>query len=99
MAILVLSITVLVLILILVQTLIFVRSQMKSFDALWETTGDISKYCDKFVVLYDKYRAAESETNKVKVVKEILDVAQDINNNYYRKLEENRQLLNKFNNK
>ena len=99
MAILVLSITVLVLILILVQTLIFVRSQMKSFDALWESTEHISKYCDKFVVLYDKYRAAESETNKVKVVKEILDVAQDINNMYYRKLEENRQLLNKFNNK
>ena len=99
MVILVLSIVVLVLILILVQTLMFVRSQMKSFDALWESTEDISKYCDKFVVLYDKYRAAESETNKVKVVKEILDVAQDINNNYYRKLEENRQLLNKFNNK
>lgn len=95
----VLSIVVLVLILILVQILMFVRSQMKSFDALWESTEHISKYCDKFVVLYDKYRDAESETNKVKVVKEILDVAQDINNNYYRKLEENRQLLNKFNNK
>lgn len=95
----VLSIVVLVLILILVQTLMFVRSQMKSFDALLESTEHISKYCDKFVVLYDKYRDAESETNKVKVVKEILDVAQDINNNYYRKLEENRQLLNKFNNK
>lgn len=95
----VLSIVVLVLILILVQTLMFVRSQMKSFDALWESTEHISKYCDKFVVLYDKYRDAESETNKVKAVKEILDVAQDINNNYYRKLEENRQLLNKFNNK
>lgn len=95
----VLSIVVLVLILILVQTLMFVRSQMKSFDALWESTEHISKYCDKFVVLYDKYRDAESETNKVKVVKEILDVAQDINNNYYRKLEEDRQLLNKFNNK
>lgn len=90
MVILVLSIVVLVLILILVQTLMFVRSQMKSFDALWEITDHISKYCDKFVVLYDKYRDAESETNKVKVVKEILDVAQDINNNYYRKLEENR---------
>ena len=99
MIILVLSIVVLVLILILVQTLMFVRSQMKSFDALWESTEHISKYCDKFVVLYDKYRDAESETNKVKVVKEILDVAQDININYYRKLEENRQLLNKFNNK
>lgn len=99
MVILVLSIVVLVLILILVQTLMFVRSQMKSFDALWESTEHISKYYDKVVVLYDKYRDAESETNKVKVVKEILDVAQDINNNYYRKLEENRQLLNKFNNK
>lgn len=99
MVILVLSIVVLVLILILVQTLMFVRFQMKSFDALCESTEHISKYCDKFVVLYDKYRDAESETNKVKVVKEILDVAQDINNNYYRKLEENRQLLNKFNNK
>lgn len=99
MVILVLSIVVLVLILILVQTLMFVRSQMKSFDALLESTEHISKYCDKFVVLYDKYRDAESETNKVKVVKEILDVAQYINNNYYRKLEENRQLLNKFNNK
>lgn len=99
MVILVLSIVVLVLILILVTTLMFVRSQMKSFDALWESTEHISKYCDKFVVLYDKYRDAESETNKVKAVKEILDVAQDINNNYYRKLEENRQLINKFNNK
>ena len=99
MVILVLSIVVLVLILILVQTLMFVRSQIKSFDALLESTEHISKYCDKFVVLYDKYRDAESETNKVKVVKEILDVAQDINNNYYKKLEENRQLLNKFNNK
>ena len=99
MVILVLSIVVLVLILILVQTLMFVRSQMKSFDALWESTEHISKYCDKFVVLYDKYRTAESDTSKVKVVKEILDVAQDINNNYYRKLEENRQILNKFNNK
>ena len=88
MVILVLSIVVLVLILILVQILMFVRSQMKSFDALWESTEDISKYCDKFVVLYDKYRAAESETNKVKVVKEILDVAQDINNMYYRKIKE-----------
>lgn len=99
MVILVLSIVILVLILILVQTLMFVRSQTKSFNALWESTEHIGKYCDKFVVLYDKYRAAESETNKVKVVKEILDVAQDINNMYYRKLEENRQLLNKFNNK
>ena len=87
MVILVLSIVVLVLILILVQILIFVRSQMKSFVALWESAEHISKYCDKFVVLYDKYRAAESETNKVKVVKEILDVTQDINNNYYRELE------------
>ena len=95
MVILVLSIVVLVLILILVQTLMFVRSQMKSFDALWESTEDISKYCDKFVVLYDKYRAAESETNKVKVVKEILDVAQDINNNYYRELESYKQRYNK----
>lgn len=54
MVILVLSIVVLVLILILVQILIFVRSKMKSFDALWESAEDISKYCDKFVVLYDK---------------------------------------------
>lgn len=95
MVILVLSIVVLVLILILVQTLMFVRSQMKSFDALWESTEHISKYCDKFVVLYDKYRAAESETNKVKVVKEILDVAQDINNNYYKELESYKQRHNK----
>ena len=68
---------------------------MKSFDALWESTEDISKYCDKFVVLYDKYRAAESETNKVKVVKEILDVAQDTNNEYYRELESYKQTHNK----
>ena len=95
MVILVLSIVVLVLILILVQILMFVRLQMKSFDALWESTEDISKYCDKFVILYDKYRAAESETNKVKVVKEILDVAQDINNNYYRELESYKQRYNK----
>ena len=99
MVILVLSIVVLVLILILVQTLMFVRSQMKSFDALWESTEDISKYCDKFVVLYNKYRAAETDADKVKFVKDILDVAQDTNNEYYRKIEENRQLLNKFNNK
>ena len=91
MVILVLSIVVLVLILILVQTLMFMRFQTKSFNALWESAEHISKYCDKFVVLYDKYRAAESETNKVKVVKEILDVAQDINNNYYRELESYKQ--------
>ena len=95
MVILVLSIVVLVLILILVQILMFVRSQMKSFDALWESAEDISKYCDKFVVLYDKYRTAESETNKVKVVKEILDVAQDLNNKYYRELESYKQSYNK----
>ena len=61
----------------------------------WESAGDIGKYCDKFVVLYDKYRAAESETNKVKVVKEILDVAQDLNNKYYRELELYKQIHNK----
>ena len=94
MVILVLSIVVLVLILILVQTLMFVRSQMKNFDALWENAEYISKYCDKFVVLYDKYRAAESETNKVKVVKEILDAAQDVNNEYYRELESYKQRHN-----
>ena len=95
MVILVLSVVVLVLILILVQILMFVHSQMKSFDALWESAGDIGKYCDKFVVLYDKYRAAESETNKVKIVKEILDVAQDLNNKYYRELESYKQIHNK----
>ena len=61
MVILVLSIVVLVLILILVQILMFVRSQMKSFDALWESAEHISKYCDKFVVLYEKHpRAGET---------------------------------------
>ena len=94
MVILVLSVVVLVLILILVQILIFVRSQMKSFDALWESAGDIGKYCDKFVVLYDKYRAAESNADKTEAVKNILDAAQDVNNNYYRELESYKQRHN-----
>lgn len=94
MVILVLSIVVLVLILILVQTLMFMRFQTKSFNALWESAEHISKYCDKFVVLYDKYRAAENETDKVKVVKEILDAAQNVNNNYYRELESYKQRHN-----
>ena len=99
MVILVLSIVVLVLITMLVLLFKFCLHVYESNSALIETCRDLGKHYNTFVKLYDKYRAAEGETNKVKVVKEILDVAQDINNNYYRKLEENRQLLNKFNNK
>ena len=73
----------------------FVRSQMKSFDALWESTEHIGKYCDKFVVLYDKYRAAESNDDKTEVVKNILDASQDVNNEYYRELESYKQSHNK----
>ena len=54
---------------------------------------------NKIIPLYDKYRAAETDVDKAKFVKAILDVAQDTNNEYYRKIEENRQILNKFNNK
>ena len=99
MVILVLSIVILALIIMLVLLFNFILFVSKKYIAVKEVLETVSKCYDKIIPLYDKYRAAESETNKVKVVKEILDVAQDINNNYYRKLEENRQLINKFNNK
>ena len=83
MVILVLSIVVLVLITMLVLLFKFCLHVYKSNSALIETCRDLGKHYNTFVKLYDKYRAAESETNKVKVVKEILDVAQDINNMYY----------------
>ncbi len=100
MVILILSITVLVLIIILALALMFINAQLSSFDALWKTSEHIGSYCDKFVILYDKYRAAENDSDKAKIVKEMLDVAQDINNNHYRNIEENRKFRSKtINNK
>ena len=99
MVILVLSIVVLVLILILVLLFNFLLFVSKKYIAVKEVLETVSKCYDKIIPLYDKYRAAETDADKVKFVKDILDVAQDTNNEYYRKIEENRQLLNKFNNK
>lgn len=99
MVILVLSIIILALITMLVLLFNFVLFVSKKYIAVKEVLETVSKCYDKIISLYDKYRAAETDADKVKFVKDILDVAQDTNNEYYRKLEENRQLLNKFNNK
>ena len=95
MVILVLNTVILVLIIILVLLSNFLLFVSKKYIAVKEVLETVSKYYDKIVPLYDKYRAAESETNKVKVVKEILDVAQDTNNEYYRKIEEYKENNNK----
>lgn len=54
----------------------------------------LGKYYDTFVKLYDKYRAAESSADKTEAAKNILDAAQDVNNNYYRELESYKQRHN-----
>ena len=94
MVILVLSIVVLVLITMLVLLFKFCLHVYKSNIALIEICRDLSKYYDTFVKLYDKYRAAESSTDKTEAVKNILDAAQDVNNNYYRELESYKQRHN-----
>lgn len=95
MVILVLSIVVLVLITMLVLLFKFCLYIHKSNIVLIETCGDLSKYYDNFVKLYDKYRAAESNADKTEAAKNILDAAQDVNNNYYRELESYKQRHNK----
>lgn len=95
MVILVLSIVVLVLITMLVLLFKFCLYIHKSNIVLIETCGDLSKYYDNFVKLYDKYRAAESNAYKTEAAKNILDAAQDVNNNYYRELESYKQRHNK----
>ena len=88
MVILVLSIIILVLIVILVllfKLLIFVS---KNYIEVKEVLETVSKCYDKIIPLYDKYRAAETDIDKAKFVKAILDVAQDTNNEYYRKIKE-----------
>ena len=87
MVILILSIVVLALIVMLVLLFKFCLHVYESNSALIETCRDLCKYYDTFVKLYDKYRAAESNADKTEAVKNILDAAQDVNNNYYRELE------------
>ena len=90
----VLSIIVLVLITMLVLLFKFCLHVYKSNIALIEICRDLSKYYDTFVKLYDKYRAAESNADKTEAAKNILDAAQDVNNNYYRELESYKQRHN-----
>ena len=94
MVILVLSIVVLVLITMLVLLFNFCLHVYKSNIALIKTCEDLGKYYDTFVNLYDKYRAAESNADKTEAVKNILDAAQNVNNNYYRELESYKQRHN-----
>lgn len=95
MVILVLSIVILALLVMLVLLFRFCLYIHKSNITLIETCGDLSKYYDNFVKLYDKYRAAESNADKTEAAKNILDAAQDVNNNYYRELESYKQRHNK----
>ena len=88
MVILVLSIIILVLIITLVLLFKFCFWQSKKCIALMETLDTVSKCYNKIIPLYDKYRAAETDVDKVKFVKAILDIAQDTNNEYYRKIKE-----------
>lgn len=90
----VLSIVVLVLTTMLVLLFKFSLHIYKSNLALIITCEDLGKYYDTFVKLYDKYRAAESSTDKTEAAKNILDAAQDVNNNYYRELESYKQRHN-----
>ena len=87
MVILILSIVILALIVMLVLLFKFCLHVYESNSALIETCRDLGKHYNTFVKLYDKYRAAESNADKTEVVKNILDAAQDVNNNYYRELE------------
>lgn len=91
----VLSIVVLALIVMLVLLFKFCLHVYKSNIALIETCRDLGKYYNAFVKLYDKYRAAESNADKTEAAKNILDAAQDVNNNYYRELEAYKQSHNK----
>lgn len=95
MVILILSIVILALLVMLVLLFRFCLYIHKSNIVLIETCGDLSKYYDNFVKLYDKYRAAESNADKTEAAKNILDAAQDVNNNYYRELESYKQRHNK----
>lgn len=95
MVILILSIVILALLVMLVLLFGFCLYMHKINIALIETCGDLSKYYDNFVKLYDKYRAAESNADKTEAAKNILDAAQDVNNNYYRELESYKQRHNK----
>lgn len=95
MVILVLSIVVLVLITMLVLLFKFCLDVYKNNSALIKTCEDLAKHYNIFVKLYDKYRAAESNEDKTEAVKNILDAAQDINNEYYRELELYKQRHNK----
>lgn len=95
MVILILSIVILALLVMLVLLFRFCLYIHKSNIILIETCGDLSKYYDNFVKLYDKYRAAESNADKTEAAKNILDAAQDVNNTYYRELESYKQRHNK----
>lgn len=95
MVILVLSIVVLVLITMLVLLFKFCLDVYKSNSALIKTCEDLCKHYNTFVKLYDKYRAAESNADKTEAAKNILDAAQDVNNEYYRELELYKQRHNK----
>ena len=95
MVILVLSIVVLVLIIMLVLLFKFCLDVYKSNNALIKTCEDLGKHYNTFVKLYDKYRAAESNADKTEAAKNILDAAQDVNNEYYRELELYKQRHNK----
>ena len=88
MVILVLIIIILALITMLVLLFNFVLFVSKKYIAIKEVLETVSKCYDKIIPLYDKYRAAETDADKVKFVKDILNIAQDTNNEYYRKLEE-----------
>lgn len=90
----VLSIVVLVLTTMLVLLFKFSLHIYKSNLALIKTCEDLGKHYNTFVKLYDKYRAAESNADKTEAVKNILDAAQDVNNNYYRELESYKQRHN-----
>ena len=95
MVILVLSIVVLALIMMLVLLFNFLLFVSKKYIALKEVLETVSKCYNKIIPLYDKYRAAETDVYKAKFVKAILDVAQDVNNEYYRELESYKQRYNK----
>ena len=95
MVILVLSIIILALIVMLVLLFNFLLFVSKKYIAVKEVLETVSKCYDKIIPLYDKYRAAKTDADKVKFVKAILDIAQDTNNEYYRKIEEYKENNNK----
>lgn len=83
-----------IVVLVLITMLVLLFNIYKSNLALIKTCEDLGKYYDTFVKLYDKYRAAESSADKTEAAKNILDAAQDVNNNYYRELESYKQRHN-----